>query len=61
MNHDKQPLLVAYRDESLSEEAAQQLIALSEDTSSPSQTGEDLPMADKAALLRKAAIVQSNR
>ena len=52
------PLLAAYRDDRLSTEAAEELVRLSEDASIPAHTGEDLPRADKAALLRKARVTQ---
>jgi len=58
MNQENLPLLAGYGDETLSIEAANQLVRMAEDTSHPAYTGEDLPVADKAALLRKAAILQ---
>ncbi|MBY0230772.1 MAG: hypothetical protein K2W96_15910 [Gemmataceae bacterium] len=53
------PLLVAYRDDRLSDEAAEQLARMAEDPSLPTHKGEDLPLADKAALLRKARATQT--
>ncbi len=55
MNREHLPLLAAYRDERLSVEAAEQLVRMSEDVSIPAYAGEDLPTADRADLLRKAA------
>lgn len=54
----QQASLVAYRDDQLSVEAAEQLVRLSEDLTIQGQTGEELPMADKAALLRKIHLSQ---
>ncbi|MGH7169430.1 MAG: hypothetical protein ACRELG_04035 [Gemmataceae bacterium] len=61
MNQENLPLLAAYRDAALSIEAADQLVQMTENPSHPAYAGEDLPEADKAALLRKAALQQKNR
>ena len=53
-------LLAAYRDETLTVEAANQLVRMAEDSSYPVHAGEDLPTADKAALLHKAALSRNN-
>jgi len=55
------PLLAAYRAKTLTVEAAQELVRMLEDQSIPAHAGEDLPTADKAALLRKAARLQESR
>ncbi len=60
VEHEKLPLLAAYRDTTLSVEAAEQLVRMSEDASYPAYTGEDLPAADETALLRKAAQLQTS-
>jgi len=58
MNTKELPLLAAYCDDKLSMEAAEQLVHMAEDTSIPVHAGEDLPKADRAALLRKAGLPQ---
>jgi hypothetical protein len=60
-NNAKLPLLVAYCDDKLSTEAAEELVRVSGDQSVPAQAGEDLPTANKAALLRKTAELQKIR
>jgi hypothetical protein len=60
VNREKPPLLAAYAAETLSAEAAEQLVRMSEDASSPAYAGEDLPAADKSALLQKAAQPQKS-
>jgi hypothetical protein len=54
VKQDQQPLLAAYRDNALCSEAAEQLARMLEDGTTPTHAGEDLPKADRAALLRKA-------
>ena len=61
MSNEQLPLLAAYRDDKLSTEAAEELVRLTEDASIPTHTGEDLPKADKAALLRKARVTQKGQ
>jgi hypothetical protein len=58
VNQEPLPMLAAYRDNSLSAEAAEEIVRLVEDSSTPVHAGEDLPLADKAALLRKALATQ---
>jgi hypothetical protein len=53
VKRDKQPLLAVYRDQSLCFEAVEQLARMLEDATIPTHAGEDLPKADRAALLRK--------
>jgi hypothetical protein len=60
MNRENLPLLAAYGDETLSIEAANQLVQMAEDTSHPVYAGEDLPVADRTALLRKVASLQQS-
>jgi hypothetical protein len=55
MKKKKLPLLIAHRDRTLSVEAAEQLVRMSEDQSLPVHEGRDLPTANRAALLKKAA------
>jgi hypothetical protein len=57
-NREQLPLLAAYCDSTLSVEAAEQLAGMVEDASIPTHAGEDLPKADREALLRKARQVQ---
>lgn len=54
VNQDQLPLLAAYRDEALAFQAAEQLVEMLEDPAVEARKGEDLPKADRAALLRKA-------
>ncbi len=58
VEREKPPQLAAYCDATLSMEGAEQLVRMSEDASCLVHAGEDLPIADKAALLRKAASLQ---
>ena len=58
---EQTPSLAAYRDDKLSTEVAEELVRLSEDASIPAHAGEDLPKADKAALLRKARVTQQGQ
>jgi hypothetical protein len=58
VNREQLPLLPAYCDDTLSVQAAEQLVCMAEDTSIPAHAGEDLPKADRAALLRKASQTQ---
>lgn len=58
VNQEHFPLLAAYRDDRLSVEAAEQLVHMTEDASIPAHAGEDLPTADRAALLRRAKAAQ---
>ena len=53
VDRERLPLLAAYADDRLSVQAAEELVRLAEDASIPEHAGEDLPKADKAALLRK--------
>lgn len=50
----RQPMLVAFRDKTISVEAAEQLVAMTEDKSMPVHEGKDLPKADRDALLARA-------
>jgi hypothetical protein len=47
--------LPAFWDDNLSVAAAKELVQLAKDASVPVHSGADLPLADKAALLKKAA------
>ena len=60
MNQESLPLLVAYRDERLSVEGAQQLLRMRQDQSIERHEGKDLPEANVAALLKKARQLQEN-
>ena len=53
MNSEKLPLLAAYCDDTLSVEAAEQLVRMSEDRSMPACEGEDLPTVAQWALREK--------
>ena len=61
MSDEQLPSLAAYRDDTLSTEAAEELVRMSEDASLPTHAGEDLPRADKAALLRKVRVTQQGQ
>ena len=61
IRNEQFPLLAAYRDDNLSTEAAEELVRLTEDALIPAHTGEDLPRADKVALLRKAEVTQKGQ
>jgi hypothetical protein len=54
MTREPAPLVAAHADKALSLEAAQQLVQMAEDAYQPGQSGPDLPLADRAALLRNA-------
>lgn len=53
--------LPAYCDDTLSVEAAQQLVRMAKDKSYPAAKGQDLPTGDKQALLKKAAVLENAR
>ena len=61
MPEERIPHLTAYRDDTLSTEAAEELVRLSGDASIPAHVGEELPMANKAVLLRKIRASIPNR
>jgi len=61
MSCTRTPLLVAYRDDKLSVEAAEQLVRMAQDPTVPTHLGEELPAADRAALLQKARAKQAAR
>lgn len=54
VKNEKLPLLVAYCADTPGSEALEQLVAMQEDRSTQKPVGQDLPQADRAALLRKA-------
>ncbi len=57
-NRAQLPLLAAYCDSTISVEAAEQLVSMAEDASIPVHTGDDLPKADREALLQKVRKTQ---
>ena len=55
VNAQKLPLLVAFHEHSLSPEAADQMVSMLENPNRPEPFGEELPKADRDAVLQKLA------